>query len=133
MKNLVHPLVPTEMLGRRMIWLVVAAAAAVAVLVAVALVPSAGSRSSQNHAARALLGLADAQAEAKESQGHYGSYWLSGGDRTLEKLTHPIRTEGVTDLRSIECHDGWVAAARAGNDVTVMSSAAGAGGPGRIR
>ncbi len=107
--------------GGRVIWLVVAAAA-VAVLVAVALVPSAGSRSPQSQAERALLGIADAQAEAKESQGHYGSYWLSGGDRTLEKLTHPIRTEGVTDLRSIECPDGWVAAARTGNDVEVMSS-----------
>ena len=109
------------MLGRRMIWIVVAAAA-VAVLVAVALVPSAGSRPPQSQAERALLGIADAQAEAKESQGHYGSYWLSGGDRTLEKLTHPIRTEGVADLRSIECPDGWVAAARVGTDVEVMSS-----------
>ena len=30
----------------------------------------------------ALMGIADAQAEAMASQGRYGSYWLSGGDRT---------------------------------------------------
>ena len=106
----------------RMIW-IVAAAAAVAVLVAVALVPSAGPRPApQSQSEQALRGIANAQAEAKESQGLYGSYWLSGGDRTLEKLAHPIRTEGVTDLRSIECPNGWVAAARIGNDVEVMSS-----------
>ena len=116
MKNLVHAL------GPRMIWIVLAAAAA-AVLVAVALVPSAGTRPApRSQAEQALRGIADAQADAKESQGHYGSYWLSSGDRTLEQLTHPIRTEGVADLRSIECPDGWVAAARSGDDVEVLSS-----------
>ena len=103
-------------------------AAAAAVLVALALVPAAGSRpgaqsqAAQSQAEQALRGIADAQAEAKESQGRYGSYWLSSGDRTLEKLAHPIRTEGVADLRSIECPGGWVAAARIGDDVEVMSS-----------
>ena len=110
------------MLSPRTIWIVVAAAAA-AVLVAVALVLAAGSRpAAQGQAEQALLGIADAQAEAKESQGRYGSYWLSGSDRTLEKLTHPIRTQGVADLRSIECSNGWVAAARIGDDVEVRSS-----------
>ncbi|WP_427170765.1 glycoside hydrolase family 32 protein [Arthrobacter sp. 92] len=110
------------MLSHRTIWIVVAAAAAV-VLVAVALVLPAGSRpAAEGQAEQALLGIADAQAEAKESQGRYGSYWLSGGDRTLEKLTHPIRTDGVADLRSIECPNGWVAAARIGDDVEVRSS-----------
>jgi levanase len=110
------------MVSPRTIWIVVAAAAA-AVLVAVALVLSAGSRpAAQGQAEQALRGIADAQAEAKESQGRYGSYWLSGGDRTLEKLTHPIRTEGTADLRSIECPNGWVAAARIGDDVYVRSS-----------
>lgn len=107
----------------RAIWIVVAAAAA-AVLVAVALVPTTtGSRpAARGQVEQALLGIADAQSEAMESQGRYGSYWLSGGDRTLEKLTHPIRTEGVADLRSIECPNGWVAAARIGDDVEIRSS-----------
>ena len=98
---------PPGMPSRRAIWIVVAAAAA-AVLVAVALIPAAGPRpaAEQSRAEQALRDIADAQAEAKESQGRYGSYWLSGGDRTLEKLTHPIRTEGVADLRSIECPTG---------------------------
>ncbi|MFF2246570.1 glycoside hydrolase family 32 protein [Arthrobacter sp. NPDC058130] len=105
-----------------MIWIAVAAAA-VAVLVAVALIPSAGSRQApQSPAGQALRGVAAAQAGAKESRGHYGSYWLRGGDRTLEQLTQPIRTDGVADLRSIECGDGWVAAARSGDDVEVLSS-----------
>ncbi len=99
------------------------AAAAAAVLVAVALIPSAEPRTAaQSRAGQALFGIADAQAKARESHGRYGSYWLSGTDRTLETLTHPLRTEGVSDLRSIECTDGWVAAARAGDDVEVMSS-----------
>ncbi len=99
------------------------AAAAAAVLVAVALVRGGGSPSGcQGQAEQALRGIADAQAEAMVSQGRYGSYWLSGSDRTLEKLTHPIRTEGVADLRSIECPDGWVAAARIGDDVELRSS-----------
>lgn len=110
-------------LSPRTIWIGVAAAAA-AVLVAVALVPTTtGSRpAARGQGEQALLGIADAQAEAMESQGRYGSYWLSGGDRTLQKLTHPIRTEGVADLRSIECTNGWVAAARIGDDVQVRSS-----------
>ena len=83
---------------------------------------AAQSQAEQSQAEQALRGIADAQAEAKESQGRYGSYWLSSGDRTLEKLAHPIRTEGVADLRSIECPGGWVAAARIGDDVEVMSS-----------
>ena len=106
----------------RTIWIALAAAAA-AVLVAVALIPSAEPRpAAQGRAEQALRGIADAQAEARESHGRYGSYWLSGTDRTLEKLAHPLRTEGVTDLRSIECPDGWVAAARIGDDVELMSS-----------
>ena len=85
--------------------------------------PCGGTRPvAHGQAELALRGIADAQAEAKASQGRYGSYWLSGGDRTLEKLTHPIRTDGVADVRSIECPSGWVAAARIGDDVEVMSS-----------
>lgn len=116
MKNLVHAL------SARRIW-IAAAAAAAALLVAVALVQSTGSRPApQSSAGQALRGIADAQGQAKETRGQYGSYWLSGGDRTLEKLAHPIRTDGVADLRSIECGNGWVAAARSGDDVEVMSS-----------
>ncbi|WP_254788617.1 glycoside hydrolase family 32 protein [Arthrobacter sp. ok909] len=110
------------MLSTRTAWTVVAAAAAV-VLIAGTLVLAAASRpAAHDQAEQALRSIAGAQAEAKESQGRYGSYWLSGGDRTLEKLTHPIRTEGVADLRSIECPNGWLAAARIGDDVDVMSS-----------
>lgn len=136
MRDLVRPLVPKKLrqlriaerfppgtLSPRAIWIVVAAAAA-AVLVAVALVPATtGSRpAAGGQVEQALEGVADAQSEAMASQGRYGSYWLSGGDRTLEKLTHPIRTEGVADLRSIECPSGWVAAARMGDDVEIRSS-----------
>lgn len=109
-------------LNARTIWILVAAAVA-AVLVAVALIPAEEPRpAAQSRAEQALLGIAEAQAKAKEARGRYGSYWLGGADRTLEKMTHPLQTEGVTDLRSIECPDGWVAAARIGDDVEVMSS-----------
>ena len=72
------------MLSPRTIWIVVAAAAS-AVLVAVALVSTAaGPRpAAGGQAEKALADIADAQAEAMVSQGRYGSYWLSGGDRTL--------------------------------------------------
>ncbi|MGP4031012.1 glycoside hydrolase family 32 protein [Pseudarthrobacter sp. 1C304] len=101
----------------------VVAAAAAAALVAVVLVSTTvGSRPGRGLAEQALRGIADAQTAAMASQGSYGSYWLSGGDRTLEKLTHPIRAEGVADLRSIECAGGWVAAARVGDGVELRSS-----------
>ena len=106
----------------RALWAAVAAAAAL-VLVAVALVVGLGSRPDPGSpAGQALADVAKAQSEAKDAKGRYGSFWLAGGDRSLEGLARPLRTEGVSDLRTIECADGWVAAARLGQDVYVRSS-----------
>ena len=100
----------------RALWAAVAAAAAL-VLVAVALVVGLGSRPDPGSpAGQALADVAKAQSEAKDAKGRYGSFWLVGGDRSLEGLAHPLRTDGVSDLRTIECADGWVAAARLGQD-----------------
>ena len=107
----------------RAVWAAVAAAAAL-VLVAVAIVVGVGSRPAPpGPAEEALAEVAKAQSEAKEAKGRYGSFWLAGGDRSLEALAHPLRTEGVSDLRTIECADGWVAAARVGQEVYARSSA----------
>ena len=85
--------------------------------------PVGGTRSGcTERAEQALRGIADAQAEARESHGRYGSYWLSGTDRTLEKLSHPAPDRRCWDLQSIQCPTGWVAAAAAGGGVEVMSS-----------
>ncbi|MBP1134427.1 levanbiose-producing levanase [Arthrobacter sp. PvP023] len=106
----------------RALWAAVAAALAL-VLAAVAIVVGAGQQPGPGSpAADALADVAAAQAEAKKDAGRYGSFWLTGGDRSLESLAHPLRTDGVSDLRAIECADGWVAAARAGQDVLVRSS-----------
>lgn len=110
------------MLTPRALWVAVAAAAAL-VLVAVAIVVGAVSQpDSRNPAEEALSDVAKAQADAKKDKGRYGSFWLAGGDRSLEGLARPLRTEGVSDLRAIECADGWVAAARVGQDVFARSS-----------
>ena len=106
----------------RAFWATVAAALAL-VLVAVAIVVGAVSRPGpRNPGEEALADVASAQAEAKKDKGRFGSFWLTGGDRSLEELAHPLRTSGVTDLRSIECAGGWVAAARVGQDVFARSS-----------
>lgn len=106
----------------RALWAAVAAAAAL-VLVAVAIVVGAVSQPTpRNPAGEALADVAKAQADAKKDKGRYGSFWLAGGDRSLEDLAHPLRTEGVSDLRAIECADGWVAAARVGQEVFTRSS-----------
>jgi levanbiose-producing levanase len=106
----------------RALWAAAAAALAL-VLVAVAIVVGSGPQPDPaGPAAEALADVADAQAEARKDSGHYGSFWLAGGDRSLENLARPLRTDGVSDLRAIECADGWVAAARDGQDVMVRSS-----------
>lgn len=106
----------------RALWAAVAAAAAL-VLVAVAIVVGLGSRPDPDTTAgEALADVAKAQSEAKDAKGRYASFWLAGGDRSLETLAHPLRTDGVSDLRTIECADGWVAAARVGEDVYARSS-----------
>lgn len=106
----------------RALWAAAAAALAL-VLVAVAIVVGSGQQPDPaGPAAEALADVADAQAEARKDSGHYGSFWLAGGDRSLENLARPLRTDGVSDLRAIECADGWVAAARDAQDVMVRSS-----------
>ena len=119
---------PPSKLTPRALWAAVAAAAAL-VLVAVAIVVGAGSQQDpRGPAEEALADVAKAQAEAKEAKGRYGSFWLAGGDRSLESLARPLRTEGVSDLRAIACAEGWVAAARAGEDVVLRSSEQDSGG-----
>lgn len=106
----------------RALWAAAAAALAL-VLVAVAIVVGSGQQPDPaGPAPEALADVADAQAEARKDSGHYGSFWLAGGDRSLENLARPLRTDGVSDLRAIECADGWVAAARDAQDVMVRSS-----------
>ena len=112
------------MLSPRPIWIVVAAAAS-AVLVAVAPGPDGGGSPSgcrQHQAAKALVDIADAQAEAMVSQGRYGSYWLNGGDRTLEKLTDPIRTDGVADFGASNALTGGWQPHGLGKTSTIRSS-----------
>ncbi|MDQ0632840.1 levanase [Arthrobacter pascens] len=99
------------------------AAAAAALLVAlVVIVPNfrtpddAGSRGE-----KALDAVASAQADFKASRGTYGSYWLTGGDHSLD-AGHIVQANGVDDLRSISCADGWVAAARTGSEIFLRSS-----------
>lgn len=122
--------------GKRITWIAVAVAGTALLVALVALIPTvhlqdeAGSR-----AGTALDAVTTAQAAFKTSRGTYGSYWLSGGDRTLE-AGHPIEATGVEDLRSISCADGWVAAARIGSDIFLRSSvedATAKAGAGEIR
>jgi len=69
----------------------------------------------------ALANVASAQASFHSSRAAYGSYWLSGGDRTLEN-GRPLDTAGVEDLRSINCQGGWVAAAKTAGGIFLRSS-----------
>ena len=79
------------------------------------------ARSDEARAEAALANVSSAQAAFHSSRAAYGSYWFSGGDRTLENGRH-LDTAGVEDLRSIECPDGWVAAARTGSGIFLRSS-----------
>lgn len=107
---------------KRSTWVAVAVAGAALLVALVAIVPSVHRPDAEQvQAENALSAVATAQAALKTSRGAYGSYWLSGGDRTLE-AGHPIQATGVEDLRSIDCADGWVAAARIGSDIYLRSS-----------
>ncbi|MDQ0681002.1 levanase [Arthrobacter pascens] len=107
---------------KRSTWVAVAAAGAALLVALVAIVPSVHKPDGpQVQAENALGAVATAQAALKTSRGAYGSYWLSGGDRTLD-AGHPIQATGVEDLRSIDCADGWVAAAKIGSDIYLRSS-----------
>ena len=77
--------------------------------------------SDEERAEVALENVATAQAALHSARAGYGSYWLSGGDRTLEG-GRPLDTVGVEDLRSIECPGGWVAAVRTGSNIFMRSS-----------
>lgn len=70
-------------------------------------------RPTQDHAKAAqpvLTDVAAAQDAARTADGDYLSYWMRGGDHGLEGFGH-LRTAGVSDVRSIVCSNGWVAAA----------------------
>ncbi|WP_231728606.1 glycoside hydrolase family 32 protein [Arthrobacter sp. EPSL27] len=106
----------------RSTWFAVALAASALLAALVAFIPQIHTPdTAANRAESALENVASAQSALKASRGTYGTYWLSGGDRTLED-GQPIRSAGVEDLRSITCPDGWVAAARTGSDVFLRSS-----------
>jgi levanbiose-producing levanase len=108
--------------GKRSTWIAVAAVTAALLVALIALIPHIPPRNeARNRAESALDAVATAQAAFKTSRDTYGSYWLSGGDRTLEAGA-PIQASGVEDLRSINCDDGWVAAARIGGDIFLRSS-----------
>lgn len=126
----------TSLSGKRNLWIAVAAAATVLVVAVVAFIASVRTPDdAESRAETALDSVATAQAEFKTSKGTFGSYWMSGGDRTLE-AGQPIQAAGVEDLRSINCADGWVAAARIGSDIFLRSSlddATKTGGSGDVR
>ena len=104
---------------RRTAW-AIAVGTAVLVAVLTSAVPMGGSNA-KARAEQALRSVASAQAASKASQGAYASYWLAGGDRSLAGV-QPIESEGVTDLRSINCEDGWVAAVRINSETYLRSN-----------
>lgn len=112
----------TPLSGKRNLWIAAAAAAAALLVAVVAFIASVQTPDdAKGRADTALDSVATAQADFKTSRGTFGSYWLSGGDRTLE-AEQPLQATGVEDLRSINCADGWVAAARVGSDIFLRSS-----------
>ena len=112
----------TSLSGKRNLWIAVAAAATALIVAMVAFIANVQSRDdAESRAETALTSVANAQEAFKTARGTYASYWLSGGDRTLES-GQPLQAEGVEDLRSINCATGWVAAARIGRDIFLRSS-----------
>lgn len=68
------------------------------------------AREETGAAQRVLADVADAQVAARRANGGYSAYSLSGTDHELEDFGQ-LRTDGVSDVRSIVCGNGWVAAA----------------------
>lgn len=119
--------------SRRTAWAIAAALAILAALVST-VVRIEGS-SAKVRAEEALRSVATAQSASKDAAGVYASYWLTGGDHSLS-AAHPVQADGVADLRSISCDDGWVAAARVDGEIYVRSNleeGAVAAGAGEIR
>lgn len=104
---------------RQIIWAAAVAGALLVVLLTI--VVWIDGPDAKPRAEKALRAVAAAQAKSKESEGSYGSYWLTGGDHSLSAI-HPISPQGVADLRSINCEDGWVAAARVESEIYLRSS-----------
>ncbi|HEU4668649.1 MAG TPA: glycoside hydrolase family 32 protein [Arthrobacter sp.] len=101
---------------------IVRAVAALAILAAlVATFVRIEGPNAKARAEEALRNVAAAQAASKDSVGAYASYWLAGGDHSLS-AAHPVQAEGVADLRSISCDDGWVAAARVDSEIYMRSN-----------
>lgn len=71
-------------------------------------------------AQRVLTDVADAQQAVRRADGGYISYWRGGTDHKLEDFGR-VRADGVSDVRSIACANGWVAAAVV-DDVAYLSS-----------
>jgi levanbiose-producing levanase len=106
---------------RPLLW--AAAAVAVVLVLAVSLVVAGNAKSGPAAAAgHTLDSVASAQTAAKERSGTYASLWLRGNDATLTERGSDIETEGVDDVRSIECGTGWLAGTRVGGTVFLRSS-----------
>ena len=107
-------------LRRPLLWV---AAATVVLVLGVSLVLAGNAKSGPAEAAgRTLDSMAAAQTEARDRNGTYASFWLRGNDATLTERGGDILTEGVEDVRSIECGTGWLAGTRAGGTVFLRSS-----------
>ncbi|MBT2515295.1 glycoside hydrolase family 32 protein [Arthrobacter sp. ISL-30] len=112
----------------------VVAAAAIAIVVGLValllVVGSQGHEADRAHgegrdrelAMQALADIAGAQAVSKERNGSFTSYSPDAGDRSLEASGHTIRRDGISDVQSIACRDGWMAAARTGTETYLRSS-----------
>ncbi|WP_457963682.1 glycoside hydrolase family 32 protein [Arthrobacter sp. D1-29] len=126
----------SSLLSKRSTWVAVAAAGTALLLALTVLISTVHTPDqAQSRGEKALDAVAAAQADFKTSRGSYGTYWQSGGDRSLEE-GRPIQASGVDDLLSISCAEGWVAAARTGSEIflrTSVDSATARAGAGEIR
>ncbi|KNH15970.1 levanase [Arthrobacter sp. ZBG10] len=113
---------PSPATATRSTWLAVALSLSILLVGLLAFLPRTGTPDAGQESAETALGsVAAAQAGLKASRDAYGTYWLAGGDRTLE-AGGPVDPAGAEDLRSISCADGWVAAARTNGRYFVRSS-----------
>lgn len=95
-----------------MIWSAAATAVVATLLVIVVFTGTADrpAEESSEAAQRVLADVADAQAAVREADGGFIAYSLRGTDHKLGDFGR-LRTDGVSDVRSIACGNGWVAAA----------------------
>lgn len=109
-------------LRRPVLWSLAASAVAASLVLTVVSIGGGNApvEESTGAAQRVLADVADAQEAVHRADGGYISYWLGGTDHKLQDFGR-LRTAGVSDVRSIVCADGWVAAAVV-DDVAYLSS-----------